>query len=253
MNILVVSDIHGRSIWKPIISFINFFDKIVFLGDYWDSSDLSFDIQKNNFIEIVEFKKKYPDKVVLLLGNHDNHYWTNSLDECSGFQSQYYYIINNLFETNKKLFQIAYIYKNILFTHAGVTKEWINLMGITNVSQKVLNNTFYKTPNKLAFISRYFETPVEKTGDNIFQGPFWVRPKSLLENGLDNYLQVVGHSYMEKITRTKNVIFTDCFNKIPQMLVIKEHNNKYSFNTVLFKKKNMIFKNLNLSNKTNFN
>jgi hypothetical protein len=36
-------------------------------------------------------------------------------------------------------------------------------------------------------------------GDDIIQGPLWVRPQSLLEDGL-NYIHIVGHTQKRNIT-----------------------------------------------------
>ena len=72
MKILIVPDTHGRDFWK--VPNIEEYDKIIFLGDYLDhypdESTHEHDIE--NFKDIIEFKKKYPDKVILLLGNHKN-------------------------------------------------------------------------------------------------------------------------------------------------------------------------------------
>ena len=74
MRILAIGDIHGRDSWKDIIN-DNVFDKVVFLGDYFDSrEEISGAKQLYNFKEILQFKKYNIDKVVLLVGNHEFHY-----------------------------------------------------------------------------------------------------------------------------------------------------------------------------------
>ena len=71
-TILSIGDTHGRGIALQIAKDnIHKVDKIVFIGDYVDSFDISPVIILHNLKEIIEFKKQYPDKVVLLLGNHD--------------------------------------------------------------------------------------------------------------------------------------------------------------------------------------
>ena len=48
MKIIAIGDIHGRSIWKNIVS-ANSYDKVVFLGDYFDSFDIHTLDQIDNF------------------------------------------------------------------------------------------------------------------------------------------------------------------------------------------------------------
>lgn len=76
MKIIVIADIHGRSIWKEIISKENDFDSVIFLGDYFDThgGGYSANRQIENFKDIIAYKKANMDKVTLLIGNHDVHY-----------------------------------------------------------------------------------------------------------------------------------------------------------------------------------
>ena len=49
-------------------------DQVVFLGDYLDPysrEGITFEDALIEFEEILDFKKAYPDKVVLLVGNHE--------------------------------------------------------------------------------------------------------------------------------------------------------------------------------------
>ena len=80
-RILIIPDVHGRDFWKdPVYESLN--DEnihIVFLGDFTDAYsaewDLGFDYLQHtidNLKEIIEIKKRYPDRINLLLGNHDS-------------------------------------------------------------------------------------------------------------------------------------------------------------------------------------
>lgn len=76
-KILIVSDVHGRKFWHKAKEMINNVDKVVFLGDYLDPYSYEgvsrLDAIKE-FREIIKFKEDNPDKVILLLGNHDCAY-----------------------------------------------------------------------------------------------------------------------------------------------------------------------------------
>lgn len=70
MKILVLSDIHGRIIWKDIIA-KETPNKIIFLGDYVTSHEgITAEQQLYNLNEILEYKEENPEKVILLRGNH---------------------------------------------------------------------------------------------------------------------------------------------------------------------------------------
>lgn len=197
-KILVISDTHGCSLWKLMIH-IESPDFVVFLGDYWDSFHISYLEQLHNFKEIVEYKKANLDKTILLLGNHDESYILNN--PCSGYQHQSAPEIRYLFEENKHLFQMAYNEEDVLFTHAGVSKEWLGNCGYDDV---------YKAKNIADFVNelwkykpRAFEfTGFNNQGDNTCQTPIWIRPTSLLKANKDiknNLIQVVGHTQQNNI------------------------------------------------------
>ena len=133
IKILIIPDIHGRIFWKEAI---NKFPKekypkldIVFLGDYVDPYDfegISRQDAINNFKEILEVANT-DDRVKLLIGNHDMHYWYNAPYK-SRVDHKNYDIIKDMFLQNFTLFEVAFektINKQkYLFTHAGVTKQW---------------------------------------------------------------------------------------------------------------------------------
>lgn len=74
MKIIIVPDVHGRTFWRKTTELIDNVDKVIFLGDYLDPyPDIDGIFPHEALIEfkdILEFKKSYPDKVILLLGNH---------------------------------------------------------------------------------------------------------------------------------------------------------------------------------------
>ena len=123
IKINVLGDTHGLPFWKELIdkNAVN-----VFLGDYLDAKIAEFrSTQMRNFLEILQYKQDNPEKVKLLLANHDLPYM---------FLGKYGYnidvnadAINNhtIFQANKHLFDgVAYAIGNYLITHAGVTKQW---------------------------------------------------------------------------------------------------------------------------------
>lgn len=132
-TILVCGDIHGRKFWKKPCENIEPYDKVIFLGDYLDPYDfehISVPEAIDNFEEIIDFKKKNNDKVILLIGNHDCSYAFKDYFNLSSYHcrhsSMFHKTISGIFEKNKDLFQLAYAYNDILFTHAGVESGWLD-------------------------------------------------------------------------------------------------------------------------------
>ena len=99
LKYLIIPDVHGRDFWIEPLKYVlkNTDAKIIFLGDYLDvyleefQEKYEFDINDyskktyekfnkvyddaiENFKSIIDFKKENPDRIILLLGNHDCGY-----------------------------------------------------------------------------------------------------------------------------------------------------------------------------------
>ena len=57
MKTLFLGDTHGRSVWKKIVEKENP-DRVIFIGDYFDSFDIPGIEQIHNFKEIVDLYRK---------------------------------------------------------------------------------------------------------------------------------------------------------------------------------------------------
>lgn len=126
MKTISIGDIHGRDYWKSINP--DEYDKIIFVGDYTDSFVYPDIHILNNLLDIIAFKENYPDKVVLLLGNHDTDNYMVGRAKCSGFRSEMYSALNKLFKRKENLFDLAFGIKTedfeYLWTHAGIHSGW---------------------------------------------------------------------------------------------------------------------------------
>lgn len=217
---LAIGDIHGLSTWKDIVNKeIDNTDKIIFVGDYFDSFTIDMPTQIENYKDILEFKHSYPDKVVLLTGNHDIHYLSTMNERYSGFNQKFSLIIEHdciLPAIKDKSLQMCHIEDDVIFTHAGVTNTWLLLSGIVESINEItdldvkLNDIFYYQPFIFRFRINYKDKISDSYGDNIWQGPLWVRPRSLNVDKIDNYKQVVGHTRMNSIHQSDNIYFIDC-------------------------------------------
>lgn len=225
MKIIAIGDIHGRNNWKAIAdldilyktpNLATDYDKYIFLGDYVDSYVISNDNILQNLQDIIQLKKNYPDKIILLLGNHDLMYMFNYEDHaCSGFRPEMYDQLHKLFNDNKDLFLPIYRINNYLFSHAGITTVWWKNF-IKSIDYKpeyaiddVINNQFKKYNKVLFWVGFY------RGGYHLSGGPFWADKAESSAWVLPNYHQIVGHHPVGEVMLHKmddNSTVTYCDN-----------------------------------------
>lgn len=204
MKILINPDIHGRVFWKYSIEHKDEFDKIIFLGDYLDaySPDLLLK-EEDNFKEIIQFKKDNPDKVILLLGNHDCHYINDKIYEASRYNSFKHNSYQKLFLDNIDLFQLIYIYDKYLFSHAGVYQKWMDLNKLT--LKDLLDYDLDKLSKSLNWID-YFRGGFYDVGSCIWAD---IRDSGT-EKLLKGYYHIFGHTQLKFNLSTSEFSCLDC-------------------------------------------
>ena len=133
-KVLIVPDVHGRKFWHKAMEMVDEVDQVVFLGDYLDPyprEGITFEDALIEFEEILDFKKAYPDKVVLLVGNHDMHYIKTEFMNCSRLNVWRRTEVHALYMNHIDMFQLVHEIDNYLFSHAGVYLEWTKRYAIT--------------------------------------------------------------------------------------------------------------------------
>jgi len=227
MKTIVLGDIHGRSIWKDIVAQEKA-DRVIFIGDYFDSFDIEPATQQYNFKEIIEFKEKGECEVILLIGNHDYHYLPMG-ETYSGYKYGAMPANRQLLEDNKHHLQMCYQLDNILFTHAGIGHDW--LVGQNKYEPGVdpgtiadfVNAIWKYQPNRFMFCG------IDQYGNTKTQTPIWIRPQALIAGNRDtflktDYIQVVGHTAVKKIdikgkSTGGRYYFIDTFDDSNQFLI----------------------------------
>lgn len=209
-KIIALGDTHGYSTWEKVVEKEKDADEFVFIGDYFDTfASFSTAEQIYNLQSILNFKKESGKKVVLLLGNHDHHYFPEvGYTGTSGYQSGGAKSIEAFFNSNRDEFQMAYVIDNVLFTHAGVGTTWFtnNLYGKEEVPFSAkdiadhVNEVWRFKPLAFGF------TPNRRSdhyGDSTSQTPIWIRPQALQEDTeimrRVGIIQVVGHTPVKHI------------------------------------------------------
>ncbi|QIP13214.1 metallophosphoesterase [Spirosoma aureum] len=219
MTILTISDLHGRSVWRE--ADLNTYDQVIFLGDYTDSYIFDDETIYNNLSAIIELKHREPNRFVLLIGNHDAQYLHYPQYRCSGFRSWAQPELSVLFDKHRDLFQVAYQHGSYLFSHAGVTNQWLaRLLAKTRQEETTISpdknladliNNSHKQP--LPIQSVLFEVSARRGGYDAFSGPVWADQSESSLDYLLNFHQVVGHTPVDKFTtigtKSSSITYTD--------------------------------------------
>jgi hypothetical protein len=126
------------------------------------------------------------------------------------------------------LMKMCHIEDNYLFSHAGVTKTWLKENVGVDISNKSLeaciNQLFKYKPKHFGFVNKG-----DIYGDHPAHSPIWVRPRSLKEDRLDNFVQIVGHTTQDCIKlnlKEENVILIDALGTSREYLVIEDKSIK---------------------------
>lgn len=223
MKILVIPDVHGRTFWKGAVeNFAEGCDKIIFLGDYIDPYKDE-DITRKQAIaileEVIDLRVNNPEKVVLLIGNHDAHYMLRNFPRSTRYDSSNSYKIKEIYASHKSLFKLAHEEtvngKRILFTHAGLMNSWVErnkpIVGDTSADSL---NRLLDVPGgitALSDISNYRTWLGEETGSILWSDIMEKADVDLEKNITPNDdsvaegydYQVFGHTFL------KNEIITD--------------------------------------------
>lgn len=247
MKILTIGDIHGYDTWKHALNYwrpneektlVDQYDYIVFVGDYVDDFILPDHQIYKNLIEIVELKKLYPEKVILLWGNHDVQYLLGTKGNgASGYRPSMWLQLHEFFTENRNLFQLAFQIENYLWSHAGVHRGWYQI-NITQQKYVIRNGekcewleldktaTLY-TFNIADILNFCFEAqhqPIfdcgrDRGGSAKCGGPLWLGKENLYKKPLDGYHQIVGHTrineikhYTQYTNKNTSTTFVDCMH-----------------------------------------
>ena len=201
MKIIAIGDLHGKDCWKGVD--IKKYDTIIFIGDYTDSYVLPNEAIYESLLQLIALKKANPEKVILLLGNHDIQYLFFPDFRCSGFRPESQSDLTALFLSNTECFQVAFQHMNYLFTHAGVSNSWMNQFTDLKDAFKREKNSMSDALNKVYHSENYsslFDVGKIRGGSSDFGGILWADESETNSDYLKGVHQIVGHSPMETIT-----------------------------------------------------
>ena len=211
MKILALPDSHGSSLpYQTAHSNLGAVDKIIFLGDYFDHGGIggfTFENQRENFLNILELKKSYPEKVFVLLGNHDFCYL---IDGMAREQQSYQEEIKKLIDENAEFLDFAFLEGDWLFSHAGFAANWMINQGMMAINLQLIKNLNEKVHQKK------YETLGIRGSELDGFDPLEIRCEQLKELAVFMDInQVVGHTELYEEERVftmengKKLVFLD--------------------------------------------
>ena len=195
-KILIVPDVHGRKFWHKAKEMIDEVDQVVFLGDYLDPyshEGITFEDALMELERILAFKEDYPDKVVLLVGNHDMHYIKTEFMDCSRLNIWRRAEVHEIFMNHINKFQLIHEIDKYLFSHAGVYLDWTTKYEITLQELFDFKKFLEGRWNTLEDVS-YIRGGWNKVGSCV-----WADIRESVQNELPVMFkkQIVGHTQME--------------------------------------------------------
>lgn len=244
MKVFAIPDVHGSKCWEKVIKVaLKNNDVVIFLGDYFDCWKNKWPEQLQNFLNICTLKRKHPDKVKVLLGNHDRSYitWVKGGNCVSGHQNGHAGEIRSALMSNLDIIDLAFEADGCVYSHAGFSDTWVHSVKSvmhqmydvwpdvpdhfdseeeflksqkeceengkpwdeSTLSVELLNKAWHETSRILSDDNSYYEFEelldwygyYNGSGDEITQGPLWIRPTALLKDTYSKWPnQIVGHS-----------------------------------------------------------
>jgi len=193
---LILGDIHGNL--DKAEKFLAFKpeETHIFVGDYVDS------FEETDEQIYATLKLCIESDAILLLGNHDLHYFKEPPFLCSGRRYHAIQSLENIFEAFIDRFKPCVVADGFIVTHGGLSEGFGNsVLKTTNVDKiagkiTALWNTYLETRFKRAPSAPRVHNPLfnisfSRGGRDSFAGPFWSDYRDDILYGAP---QVFGHS-----------------------------------------------------------
>ena len=212
---IICPDIHGRKFWEKASEEYDGKIPFIFLGDYFDpypDENISIEDCKLNFLKIWEFKQKWGDNVILLLGNHDLSYYDKKFKTCRySYEISEWY--NKFLHENWEQFKFSHSIDNdnikYMFSHAGINPIWLFQNNFEEIMDSdYINSLFISSPNSFKDMT-YYRGGYDRAGSPIWADIREFTDKTIKFND-ENLKQIVGHTQLIKDKfETNNVVCID--------------------------------------------
>lgn len=181
-------------------------EQIVFVGDYLDqwNCDTNGQLYINELKLLLNFKREMTKQnidVIFLVGNHDVPYLTQQYEYYSCKQTNYLNKIRLLLEQLQP--QIAFkVTDNVIVSHAGYINEH-------DMKESHFKPWFFDLIEEYTYLQN--KVGQSRGGVYFYGGVLWMDLQDLLTIDT-NFKQIVGHTPVQTIDTTKNVIGIDTFS-----------------------------------------
>lgn len=209
-KIAVIGDIHGTTKFLDCYENIQKndpdVDKIIVLGDWFDPyDDIDLDTMIERYNEFVKIWKS-DDRIISILGNHDIAGYI-IVNDCTNRTIRFGKLsqkITDVIEPNLSESYLTYKVGDYIFSHAGVSQDWLNdisRFSNCNYVNDIINCKKGWTPDELSDICMFYPFDWSGCGEHSRQSCVWIRPHALIYNAIEGYHQVVAHTRLEKISK----------------------------------------------------
>lgn len=227
-RIIVIGDIHGNL--EGLVRILNI-NCLLNKNGNWIQNVNTVLIQVGDVVdrgpyslECLQLLKKlqsqaYPGQIIRLLGNHEimllenDFRFINQHTDTPEKRIKMQNIIKNDILTNKLLPSFAY--NNILFCHAGVTRNFIKHFNVKNANARSISDIINKMVFNILSENNYLNDNQCFTHDHPLlgnDGPFWVRTSDVYdEYPFDKFIQIIGHTPKDSVSTSprNGAIYTD--------------------------------------------
>ena len=210
MKVAVIGDVHGTTkfleCYKNIQENDADVDKIIVLGDWFDPYvDIDLDTMIERYNEFVKIWKS-DDRIISILGNHDiaGYIIHNDCTSRTLRFGKFKQKLTDVIEPNLSESYLTYKIGDYIFSHAGVSQEWLNDIAEypdSNYVNDIMNCKKGWTADELYDICTFYYFDWSRCGKDVHQSCVWIRPQALYDCAVDGYHQVVGHTRLEEITK----------------------------------------------------
>ena len=210
-KVAIIGDIHGTTkfleCYEKILKNDPDVDEIIVLGDWFDPYiEIDLDTMIERYNEFVNIWKS-DNRIKSILGNHDiaGYIITNDCTKRTIRFGKMAQRITDAIEPNLSESYLTYKIGDYMFSHAGVSQEWLNDIQYSyhNYAEDIMNCKKGWTADELSDICTFYPFDWSGNGTNKHQSCVWIRPQALYSCAIDGYNQVIAHTRVNEITNVK--------------------------------------------------
>lgn len=195
MRTLIIPDLHHRTDHADHWLATEKYDRVVFLGDYFDSFDDETNDARQTAIWLRNRMETTDD--IFLLGNHDAAYLfpDDPALECEGFTCEKAAAIGEILQPHHwHRLELAWEEQGWLLSHAGFHPVWIDIPSVPRILARCRTAMELARRSEVDPILGYGEKP---GGIQRYGGPLWMDWASL--QPIAGIHQIVGHSSDDQV------------------------------------------------------